>query len=920
MEEGEVSPNLIKRTNHFHMNFKFTSILLFFCLVVHSQLKLEGVVTDSLEIPLQSASVVAINKATNGLESYGLTDEKGKYKLKLKGDAGYKIQVSSIGLITINDTLQTKDVDLIRDYVLRADIVLDEVVVKMPVVVRGDTLIYNADSFKNGSERKLEDIIDKLPGVEINENGQIEVEGKVVNKLMVNGKDFFDGDTKVGTKNIPSNAVDKIQVLRNYAEVGQLSGVRNNQDNFAINIKLKQGKESFWFGNVTGGFGDSPDDNLYLLQPKLFYYNPKYSINVISDLNNIGEVALTRRDIRGFGGGFRRPSSRSGTSIDLGDNSLNFLTNQRNALKIESKLASANFSYSPKQSLDLSGFLIYNNSQILSNEKSSIRYTNAGLGIPDEATEQSNTERSSQGLVKLSVSYKPNFNNQIDYDVLARVSDDSQFKNNTSSVLGVTTQFDEVTPYNINQNLSYYYTLNEKNIFAFEAQSVTKNEDPFYNAVLENDPDALDPFDSTANALGLDSSLGTYDLAQNRKIMSNQLDAKLDYYYLIGSKSNINFTLGTLLSQQQFNSSIFQFLENRSEFVPLPTFNEGLVTNDVDYDFSDLYLGVHYRFRTGKFTITPGFSIHAYGNENTQFGLSIENNFIKILPDFETRIQLKKGESLTFNYNMRNQFTDVTRLARGLVFNSYNSLQFGEPDLQNALSHNLSLLYSSFNLFNYTNVFARAAYTSNIDQIRGLTNFENVIRTSTYFNSNFADENFNLFGRIQRTFGKVRTSLNTSFNYSKNNQFIQQKQSVNERFTQTYTPGVRTNFRVAPNVSIRYRYSITNNNQGLRETKFITKAPSIEFDAYILEKVTVKSNYSYTIQEQSGEASQSFQIWNASVAYRKDKDTKWEYEIKASNLLNVSSQIRNSANSISVFNSTTFIQPRFVTIRAVYQL
>lgn len=920
MEEGEVSPNLIKRTNHFHMNFKFTSILLFFCLVVHSQLKLEGVVTDSLEIPLQSASVVAINKATNGLESYGLTDEKGNYKLKLKGDAGYKIQVSSIGLITINDTLQTKDINLIRNYVLRADIVLDEVVVKMPVVVRGDTLIYNADSFKNGSERKLEDIIDKLPGVEINENGQIEVEGKVVNKLMVNGKDFFDGDTKVGTKNIPSNAVDKIQVLRNYAEVGQLSGVRNNQDNFAINIKLKQGKESFWFGNVTGGFGDSPDDNLYLLQPKLFYYNPKYSINVISDLNNIGEVALTRRDIRGFGGGFRRPSSRSGTSIDLGDNSLNFLTNQRNALKIESKLASANFSYSPKQSLDLSGFLIYNNSQILSNEKSSIRYTNAGLGIPDEATEQSNTERSSQGLVKLSVSYKPNFNNQIDYDVLARVSDDSQFKNNTSSVLGVTTQFDEVTPYNINQNLSYYYTLNEKNIFAFEAQSVTKNEDPFYNAVLENDPDALDPFDSTANALGLDSSLGTYDLAQNRKIMSNQLDAKLDYYYLIGSKSNINFTLGTLLSQQQFNSSIFQFLENGSEFVPLPTFNEGLVTNDVDYDFSDLYLGVHYRFRTGKFTITPGFSIHAYGNENTQFGLSIENNFIKILPDFETRIQLKKGESLTFNYNMRNQFTDVTRLARGLVFNSYNSLQFGEPDLQNALSHNLSLLYSSFNLFNYTNVFARAAYTSNIDQIRGLTNFENVIRTSTYFNSNFADENFNLFGRIQRTFGKVRTSLNTSFNYSKNNQFIQQRQSVNERFTQTYTPGVRTNFRVAPNVSIRYRYSITNNNQGLRETKFITKAPSIEFDAYIVEKITVKSNYSYTIQEQSGEASQSFQIWNASVAYRKDKDTKWEYEIKASNLLNISSQIRNSANSISVFNSTTFIQPRFVTIRAVYQL
>ena len=113
---------------------------------------------------------------------------------------------------------------------------------------------------------------------------------------------------------------------------------------------------------------------------------------------------------------------------------------------------------------------------------------------------------------------------------------------------------------------------------------------------------------------------------------------------------------------------------------------------------------------------------------------------------------------------------------------------------------------SSFNLFNYTNVFARMAYSSNIDQIRNTTNFESIIRTSTFFNSNFADENFNIFGRIQRTFGKIRASLNSSFNYSKINQFVQGEQSLNKAFTQSFTPGVRTNFRVAPNVSLRYAY------------------------------------------------------------------------------------------------------------------
>ena len=899
---------------------KLFFVLLLICSNCFGQINIKGIISDSLEIPLQSASIVAINKASNALETYALSDEKGFYKLSLKESTAYKIQVSSLGLITINDLIETSKEDITKNYTLRADIVLDEVIVKLPIEVRGDTLIYNADSFKSGSERKLEDIIDKLPGVEINDSGQIEVEGKVVNKLMVNGKDFFDGDTKVGTKNIPSSAVDKIQVLRNYSEVGQLSGVRNSQDNFAINIKLKQGKESFWFGNITAGGGDAPDENLYLLQPKLFYYNPKYSINIISDINNIGEVALTRRDIRGFGGGFQSPSSRSGTSINLGDNSLNFLTNERNALKIENKLASANFSYSPKKSLDISGFLIYNNSRILSNEISSIRYINADIEIPDEATEESNTELSSQGLVKLSASFKPNFSNQIDYDILARTSDDSQQKNNLSSVLGVTNQFDEVTPYNINQNLKYYFTLNEDNIFAFEAQSIIKDEDPFYNAILENDPQGLDPFDTTAEVLGLDKTQASYNLGQNRRIQTNQLDAKLDYYNIIGPRSNINFTLGTILSRQQFNSNIFQFLENNSKLDPTPLFNDGFAQNDIDYKFNDAYIGVHYRFKSGKFTITPGFSVHSYGNKNDQFGTIVEDNFIKFLPDFETRIQLKKGESLTFNYNMRNQFTDVTRLARGLVFNSYNNIQFGEPDLQNALSHNISMLYRSFNLFNYTNVFARAAYSSNIDQIRGLTNFENVIRTSSYFNSNFADENFNLFGRIQRTFGKVRASLRTYFNYSKINQFIQQKRSLNESFTQVYTPEIRTNFRVAPNISLRYRYSISNNIQGTRETKFITKAPSIDFDAYIIKKFTFKSNYSYNIQDQVGGDSQSFQLWDSSLSYRKDKDAKWEYELKASNILNISSQIRNSSNAISVFNSSTFIQPRFITFRVVYKL
>ena len=904
-------------------------LALLFTLVVMSsfaQIKLTGIVKDSIGSPLELANIIAINKESNTLESYAITDASGKYVISLGKNGMYNIQVSYIGLKSVDETVETKEVDLTKNFNLYSDNMLDavELTYDMPVTIKGDTLIYNADSFKNGTERKLEDVLKKLPGVEITAEGKIEVEGKEVTKLMVNGKDFFDGDSKLATKNIPSNAVDKIQVLRNYAEVGQLSGVQNNQDNVAINIKLKEGKENFWFGDVTagGGVAPSPNDNLYLVQPKLFYYSPKYSINVIGDINNIGEVALTGRDIRNFGGGFRSPSSSSGTSINLGDNGLSGLTNLGDAQTIESKLGAMNFSYSPNEALDLSGFLIYNANRLKTRQESFVRYTNPELGIPDEETVQTGREATNQGLAKLSASYKPNANNQLNYDVLGRISSDSEMQNEFSTVVGNTNELNEAKPFSINQNVNYYYTLNEKNIFAFEAQHLIKDEDPFYNVIGLKDEGA---FETTANSLGLNTSQANYDLNQERRIKSNQLDAKLDYYNILNSKSNINFTLGTILSNQKFNSNIFQFLDDGSFFDPTAnlTNKEGDLLrneNDTEYNFRDIYLGFHYRLKTGKFTITPGFSVHAYGNKNTQFGETYEDNFFRILPDFETQIQFKKSESLTFRYNMQNSFTDVTSLAEGLVLNNYNSVQYGEPNLQNSLSHNLNLRYFSFNLFNYTNIFAFINYNKNIDQIRSLTNFDNVIRTNTYFNSNFADESVSASGRIQRTFGKLRASMRVGLNYSKSNQFVQDVRSVNETFSQTYTPELSTNFREAPNVTLKYRYSVSDTKQGDNDTQFTTNAPSVEFDAYIWKALTFRTDYSYTSQSSNVSDTQSYQTWNGSLAYRKDQDAKWEYQLRATNLLNIDSEVNNGSNNISVYSSETFILPRLITFRLTYTL
>ena len=390
----------------------------------------------------------------------------------------------------------------------------------------------------------------------------------------------------------------------------------------------------------------------------------------------------------------------------------------------------------------------------------------------------------------------------------------------------------------------------------------------------------------------------------------------------MNAKSNINFTLGTIYSKQDFDSNIFQFLDNENEFDPTPTINNGLDTNDTEYTFSDVYFGVHYRAKSGIFTFTPGFSAHTYKAKNSQFGVDFTDNFFRLLPDLNIRMQLKKSEQITLNYRMQTQFTDVTNLARGLVLNNYNSISSGNQQLESALSHNLSLSYFSFNMFNYTNVFANINYNKNIDGIRTSGQFTpgSVVRINSPFNSDFADESLSARGRFQRTFNKLRASLNGNFNYSKFNQINNDLRTVNKNYTQTYRAELRTNFRDAPNVELSYRYTIQDNDLGASRTKFFTSAPTIEFDAYIWKKLTFRTDFSYNNFSDEDGTLNEYEFWNASLSYRKNKDAKLEYELKATNLLDTKSQSNSSVGSVSVRATEYFIQPRFITFRLRYEL
>ena len=872
-------------------------------------ISVSGTVRDSLQNPLDIANVVAINQANQALDGFGITNPEGFYKIKLKVNSDYILKISFLGYETKEIAIKTTDQDIVKDIILlEATENLDEVevVYEIPITVKGDTIVYNTDSFVSGTEKKLADVLDKLPGVEVNDDGEIEVEGKKVTKVMVEGEDFFDGDSKLASKNIPANALKKVEVLRNFSEVSQLSGVTNNQDNIAINIKLKDGKKKFWFGEISGGIGF---DERYSVHPKLFYYSPEFSVNILTDINNVGELPYTARDFRNFVGGLRTATrANNGTNFNTGSNGLGLSQLQNNrALEIDSRFGAVNFSYKPSEKFRLSGFGIYSyNNTLLETD-----ITRTFISTNQLETTQSNSDQvTNLGLIKFATNYNPSPNLQWDYDIIIKLSDEEEQIDlfTVSNVTDEITENLEQEPLSITQSSNIYYTLNDKNIFAFETQYLHSNEDPFYNALRSIQPfQDVVPFDENQN---------NFNINQEQRVLANRVDAKLDYFLVTGAKSNLNFTLGTTQSSQNFDSRIFQILDNSQEL----NFDEASLNNRVGFNFSDVYLGFHYKLIAGKFTFNPGFTAHNYSATNTQLGTETRDQLFTVVPDLFVNYQFKQSESLRLNYNLTRSFTDINNLAEAFVFNNYNSLYQGNNELESAQFHNVSLNFFSFNIYNLQNIFANVVYNRRTDAFKGNTEIVGINQVRTTINSNLPDETLSGSGSFQRTINRIKFSARASLAYTSTFNIINDVAQNSTSFSENYTLSAGTSFRTAPNLELGYRYTKNTYNTGPTETAFFTDRPFVKFDASFLKNFIFLADYDYYFfRDRADTVENEYGFLKASLSYQKE-DSKWEFSVNGTNLTNNTEINQDTFNDFFFSTSSYFVQPRYVIFKVKYDL
>ncbi|WP_268122766.1 carboxypeptidase regulatory-like domain-containing protein [Roseivirga pacifica] len=877
---------------------------------LHAQGKIAllGEVRDSLGIPLQFANVMALDTATRKMASFGVTNEAGAFRLNIEPGKVYKLQASFIGYVPFERIISLTEsnevpflITLKNDVTQLSDV---EVVTEMPVLIQGDTVTYKAEAFTQGNERKLENVLEDLPGFEVDEDGGVKVQGKSVSKVLVDGKEFFEGDTKLATKNLPANVVDKVQVLQNYNDVGPLGGV-NNSDQLALNIQLKADKKEMVFGDVTAGGGP---EGRYLAHANAFYYSPKTNINLIADANNVGQLAFTMRDYFRFSGGFRSLASSSGSSFSINSGDMGIpMAERNNAQDLNNQLAALSYNFTPSSKWMLSGFAIGSK---VDNNFGSISDRTYVQQSDQETLASSSNVTSTSGLFKFGAKYIPNPDLQVDYSAFGRIADISNTANQLSVFDGNNNQINSGTtqqPFSVDQQLRAFYAPDEKNVVSFEGSFKYQEKDPLYDLLTTERPfAALIP--TTGNS--------PFNLLQYKKVETAKQEAAVNYYRILNKTNHINLKVGNVYNRQSMLSNLAERFGDGTE----SEIADDDFTNNVDFTFEDYYLGLLYKTKLGDFELTPSLNLHHYRVSNTQLG--VEDGFDKtlLLPSFNAEYNFTNSHSLALNYNLNAEFTDIENYAQGIVVNGYNALFQGNVDLRNSWYHNVRLNYNNFNMYNFLNIYGGLNYSRRMNDVSNIIQIDGVERINLPINIDSPNEVVSGFANINKRFDHFRVGVGGNWSSSITNNIISDVSNQNKNFVQTYNVDFGTRLWKALQVTLYYNLSFSNYSGNSTSNKFENHQPKAKLSFDFLKGFTFETEYEYNRYVNTGNNTETtFDLLDAELRYRKE-GSPWEFKVEGMNLFNTTSIRRDSFSESLISTYAYYIQKRYWLFSVMYDL
>ena len=880
----------------------FNIVLLFTPFTVFSQSTISGIVNDSLRSPIPFVNVYLKSTSNNSIISYNHTDKEGKYTLKTDKEGDFEISFTGISFksLTLKINIE-KDKSYIQNAILNNEnVVLKEVIVKSerPISFDGDKVIFKAAAFSQGNEQVVEDLLKKIPGVNVAADGTIKVGNQEVEKVMIDGDDFFEKGYKMLTKNMPVNPIENVELLRRYSNNKLLKGIENS-DKVALNLTLKEDAKRVWFGNMSLGYG-LISENYYEIRGNLMNFGKKNKYYFLSNLNNVGVDATgdINQLIRPFK--FDEPANiGDDQSVASFLNLPTYLPNlkQRRITFNNAEMLSLNsiFALSPKTKLKALGFFNSDENDFFRNSFQSFTIGNSNFENNEDFVGR---KTKITGFGKIDVTHDLSKTKTIDYIGKFNATNERNYSDITfnGEVLN-----ERLTSNNqlLDQKLVFTNKFKSNKVVLLSARYINEKVPQNYSV---NQFIYQDLFNQNASSIAQTSEnhmqfAGLSAHLLNRKKKGNLLEIEIGNKF---RKDNLN--------------SIFQLIEsNNNTTEPLG------YQNQFEYITNDVYLNSKYvlKFKKVNFLLQSDFHqlinrIESDNNQKTQSPFFIN-------PKIGLEWEMNKKNKLLTSYSYNTTNATILDTYANIIHTGFRSFAKGTNNFNqlDASSAMLSYSYGSWGDKFFTNTFVM--YTKNHD----------FFSTNTIVEQNYSQsetiiikdrELWNFSSSIDRFFKPISSNLKLALNASKSNyKNIVNNSDLREIKSNSleYSIEMRSGFKGLFNYHIGSRWNY-NEIQTLGSNSFTNNMTFLDVSLVFNEKMNFQiqsERYHFGNLEKENNTYYFLDIEGRYTI----KENKLTFSISGNNLFNTKTFKNYNISDINISKTEYRLQPRYVLLKIEFR-
>ena len=890
----------------------------------------KGVVYDTAsKRGLAYATISVVNAKDSTLVTFTRADSTGKFKIAALDKGKYLLSSSYVGFTPVWKSLDVKrDGDELNLGNIEMTDVLHSGDVSVtarraPVTINNDTVEFNTENFKTQPNAVVEDLLKKLPGVTIDNDGTVRVNGQKINRVLVNGKEFFTGDPKMATKNLDADAVDKVQVFDKKSDRAEFTDVDDGQSEKTINLKLKKDRNHALFGKVTAAAGT---DKRYDAQTNINKFNGDQQLSLIGMGNNTNRQGFSISDVLNFTGELSR-GMRGGGGITIrtgggDDNGLPVSGGAAQPGIAKTFAGGVNYNDTWNKKTDVNMSAMGSNIDLLT-DRSTFRQNILPGNEFDYISTSSTARNSKQQRVNMMIDSKIDTFNSIKFtpqftvqqvDTRSTSNYVSQDAKGVKLNDGVTDNSTHSDAFNFAGNALY------RKRFAKKGRTLSSTLGFAYN---DSKQDGTLYTRNTFYALGTALKDSLTNQKNRREAVTRSFSGNVVYTEPIGKKSLLEFT-GFYSTNVGESKTITYDYGSTGKY---DQYNV-LQSNDFKSDYSYTGGSLNFRSNLKKVNLSAGTSLQeaTLTSTNNTNGNVIRQTFTDFLPNANVQYRFSSSRTLSINYTTNTQQPSTTQLQPIVDVSNPLSVYTGNPNLKRSYAQSVSLNYFSTNMYTQRNFFAFLSATQTDNAIVNAdSTFLNGSRKSMPVNVN---GNYMIFGSINAGFPikklKSRVDLGMGANLMHNNGYI--NGAKNEIDNITFSPNLSYSFSLEGKLDImatarlnlsKAKYSL----QPILNTNYQQQVYGMDMTNYMPWGLVLNNSFNYTVNTGRGaEFDVKVPLWNASIAKSFLKNKRAEIKLSVYDLLNENKGISRNANANYIEDTRFNVLQRYFLLGFTFSL